>query len=315
MSRSLETPDPRFFERISLLSEETQWRQRPIPGTWKSGQPARVSLSRWSSVGRTPPFETTSDDSDDSHVVTLRLRQTSGELSIAGRTMFSGHRRAGGIFLTGPKGEAWRATFLKPFDHLRIYLPQSVMAETYEACFGRSPAASISLLQIGDTNDELLGNLMRAALEFEAHGHFLGPSFLDSLALTISARLFALHEGKHLSQPAGRLKALSKSRLDKVLEYIDAYLSRPIYLAELCEEAGLSRIQFASEFRIATGHPPYAYIIRRRIAVAQKLLRNPNRSIADIALEVGFSSQAHFTDAFRRLCSVTPAEWRNSLRP
>jgi AraC family transcriptional regulator len=310
MSQEPEAFQRSAYERVPLVASETQWRQRPEPHLSKCGDPARSTLSRWTSAGECLPFEASFDSYDESHVVTLRLRQTNSELRIAGQTVFSGNRQSGGMTLAGPKHEIWRGTFRKPFDNLRIYIPQSIMGEVYETCYGRPPPSLISLLQFTDADDGMLTHLMRAALAFETYNDALGPCFLDSLGLAIAARLFALHENKRLSRPVQKFKALSKSRLDNIRAYIDEHLARPVYLAELCELVGLSQMQFTAQFRIATGYTPHAYIMQRRIEVAQELLRNPNRSIADVALAVGFSSQPHFTDTFRRLCRETPGEWR-----
>jgi AraC family transcriptional regulator len=310
MTWETETAQLPASKGVPLIASETQWRRRPEPHVSNCGAPGRPVLSRWTSAGESLPLEASFDSHDESHVVTLRLRQTNSELRIAGKAIFSGSRQSGGITLAGPKHEAWHGAFHKPFDNLRIYIPQSIMGEVYETCYGRSTTPLISLLRFTDTDDGMLRHLMRAALAFETYNHTLGPCFLDSLGLAIAARLFALHGFKRLSRPVQKFKALSKSRLDNIGAYIEEHLASPIYLAELCELVGLSRIQFTTQFRIATGSAPHAYIMQRRIEVAQELLRNPNRSIVDVALAVGFSSQPHFTDAFRRLCGEPPGEWR-----
>ncbi len=95
-----------------------------------------------------------------------------------------------------------------------------------------------------------------------------------------------------------------------MLDYIEAHISRPIYLSELSKIAEVSRIRLGAQFRAATGLPPHTYILRRRIARAQEMLRNPDVTIVGVALDLGFSSQAHFTEAFRKVLGVTPGHWR-----
>jgi AraC family transcriptional regulator len=56
--------------------------------------------------------------------------------------------------------------------------------------------------------------------------------------------------------------------------------------------------------------PPYRYLIERRIRRAEILLAEEDRSIADIALAVGFSNQSHFTTQFSRFLSLTPTAYR-----
>ncbi len=55
---------------------------------------------------------------------------------------------------------------------------------------------------------------------------------------------------------------------------------------------------------------PHSYLIHRRIALAKKMLSVPGTAIVDIALSVGFQTQAHFTTVFKRTEGVTPCKWR-----
>jgi AraC family transcriptional regulator len=58
---------------------------------------------------------------------------------------------------------------------------------------------------------------------------------------------------------------------------------------------------------------PHQYVIQRRILNAERLLAKDDIALADIAVACGFSSQAHFTLAFRKEVGVTPAEYRRRL--
>ena len=78
-------------------------------------------------------------------------------------------------------------------------------------------------------------------------------------------------------------------------------------LTELAETAGLSAHHFSRVFKATFGTTPHRYVQRRRIDAAVAALRaQEKRSIADIALELGFASQAHMTDLMRRQLGVTP---------
>jgi AraC family transcriptional regulator len=103
---------------------------------------------------------------------------------------------------------------------------------------------------------------------------------------------------------------LLKWRLKRVLHYIEANLSEPISLPKLAAAAGLSRMHFAAQFRAATGLRPHDFVVRRRIERAQELLRDPALPLVEVALSVGFQTQAHFTTVFRTLVMETPGRWR-----
>lgn len=58
------------------------------------------------------------------------------------------------------------------------------------------------------------------------------------------------------------------------------------------------------------GVPPHRYIGEQRIHRAKELLLDGSRSITDVALDLGFASHSHFTDAFRKITGVTPSRYR-----
>jgi AraC-like DNA-binding protein len=107
-----------------------------------------------------------------------------------------------------------------------------------------------------------------------------------------------------------RRMPLQKWRMKRVVDYVDAHLSRRITLANMSAAAGLTRMHFAGQFRAATGMRPHDYVLQRRIDRAQELLRDPKLTLVDVALSVGFQTQAHFTTVFKRLAGQTPHRWR-----
>jgi AraC family transcriptional regulator len=62
------------------------------------------------------------------------------------------------------------------------------------------------------------------------------------------------------------------------------------------------------------GEAPHKYVLRRRIEAAKQMLRDPARSVADIAHATGFSSQAHLTTRFSGFTGLTPAKFRSVAR-
>ena len=69
-------------------------------------------------------------------------------------------------------------------------------------------------------------------------------------------------------------------------------------------------MHFARQFRTATGLRPHEFFLRRRIQRAEELLWNTKMPIVDIALTVGFQTQAHLTTVFKRFAGCTPGRWR-----
>jgi AraC-like DNA-binding protein len=79
--------------------------------------------------------------------------------------------------------------------------------------------------------------------------------------------------------------------------------------------AGLSRAHFSREFRRAFGESPHGYLLTRRLERAAALLRDTDRSVAEICLDVGLTSVGSFTTSFKRTFGKTPTAYRESFPP
>ncbi|WP_242050619.1 helix-turn-helix transcriptional regulator [Oculatella sp. FACHB-28] len=81
-------------------------------------------------------------------------------------------------------------------------------------------------------------------------------------------------------------------------------------LAEVAGVINISPTYFASLFKQAMGISPHQYVIQQRVEKAKLMLKRTNLAIADIALQVGFSSQNHLTQQFKRITGMTPKQVR-----
>ena len=95
----------------------------------------------------------------------------------------------------------------------------------------------------------------------------------------------------------------------------DARYAEPIGVEEMAAAAGLSRAHFSREFRRAFGESPHGYLLTRRLERAAALLRNTDRSVAEICLDVGLTSVGSFTTSFKRTFGTTPTAYRASFPP
>lgn len=133
-------------------------------------------------------------------------------------------------------------------------------------------------------------------------GVVIASSVLSLLAL--SARKIGL-----AAEGGPRLNPLMQS----VLDHIDRHYTRPLGLPELAEAAHMSSTAFSKYFTKCNGIGPAQYIIRKRIALAVRLLEETDRTVLEIALECGFRNMANFYKAFRSLTGLVPGEYRASL--
>lgn len=140
--------------------------------------------------------------------------------------------------------------------------------------------------------------------------------YADALRLAILTRQFSRQADATpltVETPSSRnVRSLQKWRLKRVVQYVDENLSVKITLQDLAAVAGLSRMHFAAQFRAAMGMRPHEYLLKRRIERAEELLKHTDIPLVEIALTVGFQTQAHFTTVFKRFAGDTPYQWRSA---
>jgi AraC-like DNA-binding protein len=95
----------------------------------------------------------------------------------------------------------------------------------------------------------------------------------------------------------------------------DSRYVEPLDVDDLARAAGLSRAHFSRQFRRAFGESPHGYLLTRRLERAAALLRNTDRSVADICMSVGLQSVGSFTSSFTRHFGKTPTEYRAAFPP
>lgn len=98
--------------------------------------------------------------------------------------------------------------------------------------------------------------------------------------------------------------------VDSVRHYIEINFREPITLAQASHMCGLGESSFKSKFKSATGRSLLDYKHDVQIREACKLLRDTDRKIVDIAMEVGFSDVSFFNKLFRKHRGITPKQYR-----
>jgi AraC family transcriptional regulator len=160
-------------------------------------------------------------------------------------------------------------------------------------------------------NDEELWNLgqrLAAEIRTPTKGSRL---YAETLQTQIAIHL--VRNYSTLTRHVAGAEGLADHRLMQVIEYIRANLGDDVSLDALASIAGLSPNYFLSAFRQATGLTPHRYVTDLRIARACELLHDPRRPITEVSLAVGFSSQSHLTEVFRRTMKTTPAAYRKEV--
>lgn len=89
---------------------------------------------------------------------------------------------------------------------------------------------------------------------------------------------------------------------------------QPNLVTELVKRSGLPERTFNRRFKAATGYTPIAYIQALRIEEAKQMLETSDLPVEQVAREIGYDDNAYFRHLFRRLCGVTPADYRRKLQ-
>jgi len=159
-------------------------------------------------------------------------------------------------------------------------------------------------------HDPQLTAFVRAmASEVEA-GCPTGSLYHDALSLALATYLSRRYStaAAWATPPRG---GLSRLQLRRVMDYIRSNLGRDLSLDNLAIVACLSPRHFVRAFRTSLGVNPHQYVLAERVREAKRLLAGPS-AIVEVALKLGFASQSHFTDVFRRMTGMTPKRYRQA---
>lgn len=116
--------------------------------------------------------------------------------------------------------------------------------------------------------------------------------------------------------PAEALRAggLAPWQLLRIDAMVGEQLDRPLHVESLAAHVRLSQSHFCRAFKTSTGETPHAYIMRRRLDRACKMMLESEESLSQIAFACGLADQAHLSRLFRRRFGVTPWKWRRARK-
>ena len=115
-------------------------------------------------------------------------------------------------------------------------------------------------------------------------------------------------------EQTGWLAGARDPEVGKALALMHRNPAEPWTIASLAKEAGLSRSVLAERFRFYLNKSPMAYLTRWRLQLGAQMLTSTSYSVAQIAPEVGYESEAAFNRAFKRQFAVPPARFRTISR-
>ncbi len=248
---------------------------------------------------------------EDAFLVTLHLRDSRNrEYWEDGRRASVCDLRAGESCLHDLKRDP--TALYKAFHSLVFYLPRAAL----DAIADDANAPRIRDLSyepgagVNDVTIFGLGSLLLPALR---HSDQANPLFVDHVLLAVGVHIAQTYGGMlPISRPArGGLAPWQERRAREILR---TNIKSGVALREVARECGVSVGHFSHAFRRTLGVAPHKWLIEQRVVLSKEKLRDDGLSLADVAMECGFSDQSHLTRVFRQAVGVSPGAWRRDVK-
>jgi AraC family transcriptional regulator len=223
-------------------------------------------------------------------------------------------RSAGAVFLVNPNQSLPSPTPHRPTDLLLVRFAPAFLIET-AARLRMHRDGSHLLFHHSMTEDGRLGAVLDSiARELDA-GEAGWRDVIRSLIHQLAVYLLREHINVQRSDEIELSRVgMVDRRLRRAIEFMHDHCGRELRLAEIAAAAYLSEFHFARLFKKITGVTPHQYLAGLRVERARRLLAETDRTIVEIAAEVGYGTQSHFTKVFREATGLTPLAFRHSLR-
>jgi AraC family transcriptional regulator len=218
------------------------------------------------------------------------------------------HRLSPGMFCFIGRGYvferlAWKG---RTFEAIIVDIADFGVDSNPIDAFGRTDALFDMYMGIEDARVATLVELMRSEIEA---GCPTGGAYGEALSLALASRVASLCAA--IPSEQRRAATLSSKQLQRVTDFVRANLAHELSIERLARLVSMSPFHFARCFKQTTGFTPHQFVIRERIARARTMLSSNTQSIGDVAMALGFASQSHFADVYRRITGTSPRRDRS----
>lgn len=219
----------------------------------------------------------------------------------------AGARGGPGSLCSMPAGHESRWAVRGSLQLLHLYLPHLPLAEAAERWFDLDPRLA-SLVDRIYFDDPVLAALGTAFARLDWADPDAGLR-MEHLSLEMQARLL-LEYGDRRRAPPRLRGGLSSAARRRVIERIEAAAGAALSLDELAEAACLSTYHFVRMFKASFGLTPHAWIMRRRLARARRLLAAGRLGLQQVAERAGYAHLNHLNTALRAAGLGSAARYR-----
>ncbi|MEE1674173.1 AraC family transcriptional regulator [Agarivorans aestuarii] len=262
----------------------------------------QLGFARWSNQD-----DRTSYHRPEHHTLSVYLSGGYQTKRLIGSELLSGG--APGKLCLMPAGHESRWQVDGDLAFVHLYFSDQDLSQSIEQIWDKS-ASSFDVQDLTFADDIAVSGLIQQwllKLNWQDNADRLA---LDQLSQLLLGHITKHYLNKHLPEPAVN-GGLAPYQLNRCQEFIEAHLADKLSLHQLAQLVDLSDYHFARMFKQSSGVSPHQYLSQRRIERAKHLLLNGGLSLAEVAYQTGFSSQAHFSARFKQITGNSPASFRN----
>ncbi|MDN5201146.1 AraC family transcriptional regulator [Fulvivirgaceae bacterium BMA10] len=214
----------------------------------------------------------------------------------------------------------------RPIEAIIVAFKDGILQEVYNNL--TRPELSLLDNPEGETTDriELFENtypqdriILQALLALKGGiiNQYRGPIFYEQIHYLLLERIIANHLGvlevvSSLETQKQSTRAELYRRLAIAKDYIDAHFPNKLSLDNISKVAALSPYHFLRTFKTLFKTTPLEYLTQQRLRFAKYLLRNSDKPISQITLDVGFNDPSSFTRLFNKKFGITPSAYRTT---
>jgi len=177
---------------------------------------------------------------------------------------------------------------------------------------GLPPVFKVSIRN--DASGRWLENSIRFSVDHAGDVRAGGEAVLAKLSEVLFVETLRTYISNLPQEQTGWLAGARDPEVGKTLALMHRNPAHPWTIAALAQGVGVSRSVLAERFRHYLNEPPMAYLTRWRLQLGAQMLTSTSYSVAQIAAEVGYESEAAFNRAFKREFTVPPARFRSQSR-
>jgi len=241
------------------------------------------------------------------HYISVMLGDAVNVDAIISGKALSGRASPGQIFIMAAgQTNSWR--WDGPTEEIHLFISPLVI-ERVALEIGHKDVELIN--QLATTDNLIKEVLIALARELRQPG-------IGSLLLLESGTQYLIYHllRSHSATNSNYIRryVLSHLQIKRLEQYVEDRLSNDISLIELASHVGMSQFHFARAFKNTVGRPPHSWLTEKRVSRARERIEQTSLSILEVSNSVGYQSQSHFGQVFKRRTGICPIELRKRSR-